>query len=100
MEEPKVTKDDVNDGMIAALQHERVGYVQREAGATDDAVKAAMRRRIAQVDEQLRLRGAKPAKDAASDETPVDPENPPVDPPADPPKGATSAAKNRQQTRA
>lgn len=40
---------DANAGMIAALLEERRGYVQR--GKED---------RVAQVDEQLRLRGAEP----------------------------------------
>lgn len=97
MDEPKATVDEVNEGMIEALKHERAGYVQREAGAADEATAAAMRRRIAQVDEQLRLRGANTAKDAAADEEPVDP---PVDPVGDPPKGATAAGKRGQQTRA
>ncbi|MDX8050407.1 hypothetical protein SK571_13530 [Lentzea sp. BCCO 10_0798] len=97
MEEPKVTKDEANDGMIDALLHERQGYVQREAGSEDDKAKAAMRRRIAQVDEQLALRGYQPGK---SDETEQEaPAEPPVDP-ADPPKGTTPAGKRGQQTRA
>jgi hypothetical protein len=53
----KITKTDdeqpVPDTMVEALLHEREGYVQR---GLDD--------RVAQVDEQLKLRGAEPPKQA------------------------------------
>lgn len=101
MEEPKTTEDAVNDGMIAALRHERLGYVQRAEAAEaagDEKAAAAMRRRVAQVDEQLRLRDATPSDGAAeASEGGVDPAADPEK--VDPPKGA-AAGKRGQQTRA
>lgn len=98
MEEPKTTPDEVNDGMIEALRHERAGYVQRAAGTNDPVVAAAMRSRAAQVDEQLRLRGATASKDEAA-ETEENPD-PAKDPKVEPPKDAAAAGKRGQQTRA
>lgn len=101
MDEPKTTADEVTDGMIAALRHERAGYVQRAAGAADATIAAAMRSRVAQVDEQLRLRGATPPKDTAAAETEAEENTDPAkDAKAEPPKDAAAAGKRGQQTRA
>jgi hypothetical protein len=101
MDEPKTTKDEVNDGMIAALLHERQGYVQRAAGALDATLAAAMRSRVAQVDEQLRLRGGTPPKDTAADAAEAEENTDPAkDAKTEPPKDAAAAGKRGQQTRA
>lgn len=80
-EEPEST-----DSMVAALLREREGLVQR-----------GLKDRVAQVDEQLKLRGYKPQrggrqKPAADDKPPADTKKTAAEQSAQPPQGRTQQA--------